>query len=229
MGFGGHFSVAKEAVLSPIWLTKRETAARVRGRIEQDFLPRGSELSALIRAVDWSTTNLGPIDNGAHLKSTVSLIAGAKKLRPRAAIRPCSQSSSTCFPLRNETSTSNITLPTLGGNAAVFEVAGRGRVRLGTHVAMDNLDGIPGPAGRTSSPTAVRIVRVITGGSLSVPPRRLRTRTPKLQRLSVCPPVATLSLFGKLYHTCCVQYDSDDSFPQQRASQCPITCFRPSA
>lgn len=56
--------------------TTRETSPS--GKCQTDFLPSGSELSALIRALDWSTTSLGPIDGWpAHLKSAVSLMLPA--------------------------------------------------------------------------------------------------------------------------------------------------------
>jgi hypothetical protein len=45
---------------------------------EDEFLSRGGEMGALIRALDWSKTSLGPISAwSTHLKATISLMLPA--------------------------------------------------------------------------------------------------------------------------------------------------------
>lgn len=49
------------------------------GKPEGEFLPGGSGVGALMRALDWSTTSLGPMTGWPpHLKSTISLMLPAK-------------------------------------------------------------------------------------------------------------------------------------------------------
>src|ERR1700750_1140432 len=50
-----------------------------RGKSENDFPPGANGVGAFMRAVDWSTTSLGPVAGWpAHLKSAVSLMLPAK-------------------------------------------------------------------------------------------------------------------------------------------------------